>query len=66
MRIIEVLTTDNLLSPVAYTKGKVSNKELKRLLKKFKTDSDFKDFFNLPWQKVYSTKAQAKQELTEI
>lgn len=66
MYVIGVLTKDHKYAIVANTKIKLSKKQLKRTLKRFKRDNDYAGFFQHPFDKFYDTKRHCQLDSIEI
>lgn len=52
--------------PIAWCEERLSKKNLKRVLRKFRNDSDLLDFFQMNWCRFYSDKQEMKVNLPKL
>lgn len=61
IQIICIHTTDHRYAPLAWTDREISDKEVRRLTKRFKTDIDFLKGVVLPWNRLYNSLDETKR-----
>lgn len=66
IRILCIHTGERSYAPLAWTDRNISNKKLRRLVRKFRTDADFIKGVVLDWQRLYNSVAEVKKELPYI
>lgn len=64
--IIGLKLTDGQIAPLAYTQRDISDKELRRLTRKFRKDSDFAYGICINWRRLYSRKEEFKTTLPRV
>lgn len=65
MYIIGIRVLDGVV-PIAWSSQKVSQKLLRKYLKKFSNDSDFIDYYQCNYERLYDNKREVKKSLPEI
>lgn len=66
IRILCIRTKNHQFAPLAWTDREISNKKLRRLVKRFRTDADFLDGIVVSWYRLYDSLAEAKETLPKI
>lgn len=61
IRILCIHTDDRTYQPLAWTDREISKKEIRRLVRKFRTDADFLNGAVLNWSRLYSSLAEVKR-----
>lgn len=54
------------VQPLAWCKGEISKKDMRRLTKKFRNDDDFGGAVVFEWFRLYSTISEMKSDLPEL
>lgn len=65
VHIIGFTTTAGAFQPLAWSKGKLSKKLLKKAVSKFYNDEDFEEPAQYHWERLYQRPMDAKKELPE-
>ncbi|PCJ96648.1 MAG: hypothetical protein COA52_01200 [Hyphomicrobiales bacterium] len=63
--ILALEIDDGKYQPLAWTKDKLSNKQLRSVLKKFKKDKDVIRVLSMCWNCLYRNIKEAKSELSQ-
>lgn len=61
IRILCIHTGDRTYQPLAWSDRDISNKKLRRLVHKFRTDADFVNGAVLDWNRLYDSLAEVKK-----
>lgn len=60
------LKTVNGYEVLAYTKGELSKRDVRRLTKKFRHDADVVEVETSPWQRFYDSIEEMKKDVPEV
>ena len=61
IRILCIHTGERTYAPLAWTDREISNKKLRRLVRKFRTDADFLSGAVLDWNRMFDSLAEVKR-----
>lgn len=64
--VIGIKVSDGQVAPLAWSNTKLSIKQLKNVVKKFKNDSDFRSPAQMSLERLYNTKQEMKSQLPKL
>jgi hypothetical protein len=66
MNILCLRLDDGRVQPIAYTEGDISKRSTKRLLRKFRKDSDVCGYVALGYDRLYNSKSEVRLQLPKV
>lgn len=65
-KIIGFWAGNGMVQPIAWTARKISKSEAKRIVSRFRNDSDYEKHVIMDWWRFYKDKRDMKRELSQV